>query len=131
MVSKDLSVQFMEKVEKHWIVTQFIAITGEHSRVGAAIVCFVYLFRSLNLCASVHVLECVCATLRKSIFNTQMRFYDGFLLPSISRYPSQFFTEISMRGDQFWPCFNALVFTVLVLRLGAYFLLRWKVIAVR
>lgn len=36
-----------------------------------------------------------------------------------------------MRGDQFWPCLNALILTVLALRLGAYVLLRWKVIAVR
>lgn len=47
------------------------------------------------------------------------------------RYPQRFLTEISMRGDQFWPCMNALFITVLLLRLGAYFLLRWKVVAVR
>lgn len=49
----------------------------------------------------------------------------------IFRYPKQFLNEISMGGDQFWPCMNALFITVVLLRLGAYFLLRWKVVAVR
>lgn len=84
------------------------------------------------------VLSCICLciayiSIAKSIFNTQMNF-TTFIVLVLSfhfRYPSQFFSEISMRGDQFWPCLNALIFTVLVLRLGAYILLRWKVIAVR
>lgn len=47
------------------------------------------------------------------------------------RYPQKFLSEISMRGDQFWPCLNALIIIVLVLRIAAYVVLRWKVVAVR
>lgn len=47
------------------------------------------------------------------------------------RYPKTFLKEISMDGEKFWHCLNALCITVILLRLGAYFLLRWKVVAVR
>lgn len=57
--------------------------------------------------------------------------YFRFSIIIFSRYPQQFLSEISMQGDRFWHCLNALFITVVVLRLGAYFLLRWKVIAVR
>lgn len=36
-----------------------------------------------------------------------------------------------MQGDQFWPCLNALLITVVILRIAAYAILRWKVVAVR
>lgn len=47
------------------------------------------------------------------------------------RYPATFLNEISMRGDQFWNDVYALVGIIALLRIGAYFLLRWKVVAVR
>lgn len=47
------------------------------------------------------------------------------------RYPSQFLNEISMRGDQFWNDIIALVIILFTLRILAYFLLKWKLIAVR
>lgn len=81
----------------------------------------------------IYVLPCMCLSVQNQFSIRKWDFTTIFFsrFPSHFRYPSQFFTEISMRGDQFWPCFNALIFTVLVLRLGAYILLRWKVIAVR
>ncbi|XP_031640929.1 ATP-binding cassette sub-family G member 1 [Contarinia nasturtii] len=45
--------------------------------------------------------------------------------------PKLLLRDISMPGDTFWQCLNALIFTLILLRLGAYFILRWKVVAVR
>lgn len=47
------------------------------------------------------------------------------------RYPSKFLSEITMRGDQFWYDLNALIIIFVFFRMVAYFLLRWKVVAVR
>lgn len=47
------------------------------------------------------------------------------------RYPQKFLSEISMQGDQFETDVWALVATILVLKVAAYYLLRWKVVAVR
>lgn len=47
------------------------------------------------------------------------------------RYPTKFLSEITMRGDQFWYDLNALIVIFIIFRIIAYFVLRWKVIAVR
>lgn len=47
------------------------------------------------------------------------------------RYPEKLLSEIAMQGDQFWTDVVALVITLVVLKVAAYFLLRWKIIAVR
>lgn len=47
------------------------------------------------------------------------------------RYPNKFLSEITMRGDQFWYDLIALMIIFVVFRLGAYLVLRWKVISVR
>uniref|UniRef100_U5EUI7 Putative the eye pigment transporter n=1 Tax=Corethrella appendiculata TaxID=1370023 RepID=U5EUI7_9DIPT len=47
------------------------------------------------------------------------------------RYPQKFLTEISMEGDKFWTDFYALFVTILLLRLACYYILRWKIMAVR
>lgn len=47
------------------------------------------------------------------------------------RYPDKFLNEISMEGDQFWTDVYALVITVALLRVCAYFLLRAKLMSVR
>lgn len=49
----------------------------------------------------------------------------------IFRYPQKFLSEISMRGDQFWNDIIALTSILLFLRILAYFLLRFKLNAVR
>lgn len=49
----------------------------------------------------------------------------------ICRYPDKFLTEISMEGDRFWTDVYALLITVALLRVCAYFLLRAKLMAVR
>lgn len=46
-------------------------------------------------------------------------------------YPQKFLSEISMSGERSWQCLYALIVIIAVLRLAAYFVLRWKVIAVR
>ena len=43
------------------------------------------------------------------------------------RYPQKFLSEITMRGDQFWIDLYALTGTVIVMRLFAYFILKWKI----
>lgn len=47
------------------------------------------------------------------------------------KYPTKFLNEISMRGDQFWNDIIALVLILFFLRIIAYVLLRWKLMAVR
>ncbi|XP_067010060.1 ATP-binding cassette sub-family G member 4 isoform X1 [Anabrus simplex] len=47
------------------------------------------------------------------------------------KYPTKFLKEIAMRGDQFWNDMLALGLIFLMLRVAAYFLLRWKLVAVR
>lgn len=47
------------------------------------------------------------------------------------RYPRKFLSEITMRGDQFWYDLSALIIIFIFFRMFAYFLLRWKVEAVR
>uniref|UniRef100_A0A6M2E3Q0 Putative transporter abc superfamily breast cancer resistance protein n=1 Tax=Xenopsylla cheopis TaxID=163159 RepID=A0A6M2E3Q0_XENCH len=47
------------------------------------------------------------------------------------KYPQKFLSEISMRGDQFWMDMIALTSILLFLRVLAYFLLRFKLNAVR
>lgn len=47
------------------------------------------------------------------------------------RFPDKFLHEIAMTGDQFWNDVIALSITLLILRVSTYFLLRWKLRAVR
>ncbi|CAD7079301.1 unnamed protein product [Hermetia illucens] len=47
------------------------------------------------------------------------------------RYPQKFLAEITMRGDQFWKDVIALSVTVLVLRVGAYIVLKAKINSVK
>ncbi|KAI5639922.1 ABC-2 type transporter domain-containing protein [Phthorimaea operculella] len=47
------------------------------------------------------------------------------------RYPRQFLEEVAMSPDMFWFDVLALTVTVLVLRTLAFFLLKWKLAAVR
>lgn len=47
------------------------------------------------------------------------------------RFPEKFLHEIAMTGDQFWNDVIALSITLLILRVLTYFLLRWKLRAVR
>lgn len=47
------------------------------------------------------------------------------------RYPNKFLKEIAMKGDQFWNDIIALVIILFTLRALAYFLLKWKLMAVR
>jgi len=47
------------------------------------------------------------------------------------RFPEKFLHEIAMTGDQFWNDVIALSITLLILRVSTYFLLRWKLRAVR
>ncbi|KAK7788384.1 hypothetical protein R5R35_006557 [Gryllus longicercus] len=47
------------------------------------------------------------------------------------RYPTKFLREIAMEGDQFWNDVLALVVILVLLRIAAYVLLRWKLVAVR
>lgn len=119
-VSKDLWALFMAKIEKHWTAMQCTATTGKFQQSLEARGLDMRLL-IVNLLASLMLfLNGIISIIFVAIFK--------FHFP---RYPQQFLSEISMRGDQFWPCLNALFLTVLLLRLGAYFLLRWKLIAVR
>jgi len=47
------------------------------------------------------------------------------------RFPDKFLHEITMTGDQFWNDVIALSITLLILRVLTYFLLRWKLRALR
>jgi len=47
------------------------------------------------------------------------------------RFPDKFLHEIAMTGDQFWNDVIALSITLLILRMLAYYLLRWKLRALR
>lgn len=47
------------------------------------------------------------------------------------RYPQKFLNEISMRGDQFWNDIIALTIILFAMRILAYVLLKWKLMAVR
>ncbi|XP_058815331.1 ATP-binding cassette subfamily G member 4 [Topomyia yanbarensis] len=47
------------------------------------------------------------------------------------RYPTKFLSEIAMEGDQFWKDVYALSITLVLTRVLCYFVLRWKVMAVR
>lgn len=47
------------------------------------------------------------------------------------KYPEKFLKEISMKGDQFWNDVIALVLILFFLRIVAFVLLRWKLMAVR
>jgi len=47
------------------------------------------------------------------------------------RFPDKFLHEIAMTGDQFWNDVIVLSFTLLLLRVVTYFLLRWKLRALR
>lgn len=47
------------------------------------------------------------------------------------RYPQKFLNEISMEGNQFWTDIWALIITIFILKIASYYLLRWKVVAVR
>lgn len=47
------------------------------------------------------------------------------------KYPDKFLNEISMSGDQFWNDIIALVIILFALRTMSYYLLKWKLMAVR
>lgn len=47
------------------------------------------------------------------------------------KFPEKFLDDIAMRGDRFWVDVIALVVMLLIARLMAYVLLRWKLQAVR
>ncbi|KZC04865.1 PREDICTED: ATP-binding cassette sub-family G member 4 [Dufourea novaeangliae] len=47
------------------------------------------------------------------------------------RYPSKFLDDIAMDGEQFWNDFVALITILLLTRIAAYLLLKWKIIFVR
>lgn len=47
------------------------------------------------------------------------------------KFPDKFLHEIAMTGDQFWNDVIALSVTLLILRVATYFLLRWKLRAMR
>lgn len=47
------------------------------------------------------------------------------------RFPEKFLHEIAMTGDQFWYDVIALLVILLILRVSTYFLLKWKLRAVR
>lgn len=47
------------------------------------------------------------------------------------RYPQVFLDEIAMQDGMFWTDMAALAAILLMLRIVAYFLLRWKLVAVR
>ncbi|KAI7815560.1 ABC subfamily G member 1 [Rhyzopertha dominica] len=47
------------------------------------------------------------------------------------KYPKKFMTEIAMKGDQFYNDMIALVIILFFLRILAYVLLKWKLMAVR
>lgn len=47
------------------------------------------------------------------------------------KYPNKFLTDISMKGDQFWNDVIALLIILLITRVCAYFLLKWKIFSLR
>lgn len=47
------------------------------------------------------------------------------------KHPSKFLREVAMRGDQFWNDIIALSFTLVLTRVAAYILLRWKIQSMR
>lgn len=47
------------------------------------------------------------------------------------KYPNKFLREIAMRGDQFWNDIIALSVTLVITRVAAYVLLRWKIQSMR
>ncbi|GLV37364.1 uncharacterized protein CBL_10669 [Carabus blaptoides fortunei] len=47
------------------------------------------------------------------------------------KYPDKFLDEIAMAGDQFWNDIIALLIILFALRTVAYYLLKWKLMAVR
>lgn len=47
------------------------------------------------------------------------------------RYPKKFLSEIAMKGDQFFNDMIALLIILFFLRILAYVLLKWKLMAVR
>lgn len=47
------------------------------------------------------------------------------------KYPKKFLSEIAMKGDQFFNDMIALVIILFFLRILAYVLLKWKLMAVR
>lgn len=46
-------------------------------------------------------------------------------------YPNKFLKEVDWTGDKFWIDFSALVVIVLICRVSAFILLKWKLIAIR
>lgn len=46
-------------------------------------------------------------------------------------YPNKFLKEVDWSGDQFWNDFSALVGMVIICRIAAFLLLKWKLIAIR
>lgn len=47
------------------------------------------------------------------------------------KYPEKLLTDMSMRGDGFWHDMNCLLFIFVLLRITAYWLLKWKLQLVR
>ncbi|XP_031825992.1 ATP-binding cassette sub-family G member 4 [Nomia melanderi] len=47
------------------------------------------------------------------------------------KYPSKFLDDIAMDGDQFWNDVVALLTILILTRIGAYLLLKWKIVSVR
>ncbi|XP_076287088.1 ATP-binding cassette subfamily G member 4 [Lasioglossum baleicum] len=47
------------------------------------------------------------------------------------RYTAKFLSDITMDADQFWNDIAALVMILIVTRVGAYLLLRWKIVSMR
>lgn len=47
------------------------------------------------------------------------------------KYPAKFLLEIGMAGDQFWFDVAALCVILVLTRIMAYVLLRWKLVATR
>ncbi|XP_075224132.1 ATP-binding cassette sub-family G member 1 [Lycorma delicatula] len=47
------------------------------------------------------------------------------------KYPEKFMREIAMRGDQFWNDIYALLLTLIITRVFAYLLLRWRIQSLR
>lgn len=46
-------------------------------------------------------------------------------------YPEKFLKEVDWTGDQFWNDFAALVGIVILCRVAAFLLLKWKLVAIR
>ncbi|XP_015178287.1 PREDICTED: ATP-binding cassette sub-family G member 4 [Polistes dominula] len=47
------------------------------------------------------------------------------------KYPSKFLSDIAMNGDQFWNDIIALTIILLITRLTAFYLLKWKIYSMR